>query len=100
MKLQRRCSALILICLLLTCLSGCNGASDEIRLGTGGKGGIYYAYGNALAPAIEKATGWDVTVKETTGSEANLNLLAGNLADLAIVQSDTLQFAAVGEGNF
>ena len=100
MKLQRRCSALILICLLLTCLSGCKGASDEIRLGTGGKGGIYYAYGNALAPAIEKATGWDVTVKETTGSEANLNLLAGNLADLAIVQSDTLQFAAVGEGSF
>ena len=100
MKLRRICSALLLSCLLLSCLAGCSGASDEIRFGTGGTGGVYFAYGNALAPAIKETTGWDVSVKETTGSEANLELLTGDLADLAIVQSDTLQFAAVGEGSF
>lgn len=100
MKLRRICSALLLSSLLLACLAGCSGASDEIRIGTGGTGGVYYAYGTALAPAIEEATGWKTTVKETTGSDANLELLAGDLADLAIVQSDTLQFAAVGEGSF
>ena len=100
MKLRRICSALLLSLLLLSCLAGCSGTSDEIRIGTGGTGGIYYAYGAALAPAIEETTGWKTTVKETTGSEANLELLAGGLADLAIVQSDTLQFAAVGEGSF
>lgn len=100
MKGKRIGSALLLSCLLLSCLTGCSGASDEIRFGTGGTGGVYYAYGSALAPAIKEATGWDVTVKETTGSEANLELLTGDLADLAIVQSDTLQYAAVGEGSF
>ena len=100
MKLRRICSALLLSSLLLACLAGCSGTSDEIRIGTGGTGGVYYAYGTALAPAIEASTGWKTTVKETTGSEANLELLAGDLADLAIVQSDTLQFAAVGEGSF
>lgn len=100
MNRKRICSALLLCSVLLLCLVGCNGAADEIRLGTGGTGGIYYAYGNALAPAIKEATGWDVTVKETTGSEANLRLLESGVADLAIVQSDTLQYAAVGEGSF
>lgn len=100
MKGKHICSALLLSCLLLSCLAGCSGASDELRFGTGGTGGVYYAYGNALAPSLKEATGWDVSVKETTGSEANLELLTGNLADLAIVQSDTLQFAAVGEGSF
>lgn len=100
MNRKRICSALLLCSVLLLCLVGCDGAADEIRLGTGGTGGIYYAYGNALAPAIKEATGWDVTVKETTGSEANLRLLESGVADLAIVQSDTLQYAAVGEGSF
>ncbi len=100
MKLQRICSALLLSCLLLACLSGCGKASDEIRFGTGGNGGVYYAYGSALAPVLTESTGWKVTVKETTGSEANLLLLESSMADLAIVQSDTLQYAAVGEGSF
>ncbi len=100
MKCKRMCSVLLLLCMLLTGLTGCGGASDEIRFGTGGTGGVYYAYGSALAPALKEATGWNVTVKETTGSEANLRLLESGVVDLAIVQSDTLQYAAVGEGSF
>ena len=100
MKLRRMYAALLMLCLLPGLLSGCSGSSNELRIGTGGTGGVYYAYGNALAPSLEEATGWDVSVKATTGSEANLLLLQGGMADLAIVQSDTLQYAAVGEGSF
>ena len=100
MKLRRICAVLLMSCLLLACLSGCSDRSNELRIGTGGTGGVYYAYGNALAPCLTEATGWDVSVKGTTGSEANLRLLQGGLADLAIVQSDTLQYAVVGEGSF
>ena len=97
MKLRRICSALLLSCLLLSCLSGCSGSTDELRIGTGGTGGVYYTYGSALAPILTEATGRNVSVKETTGSEANLLLLEGGMADLAVVQSDTLQYAALGE---
>ena len=100
MKLRRMCVALLMLSLLTACLSGCGGGSDELRFGTGGVGGVYYAYGNALAPSLEAETGWGVAVKATTGSEANLRLLEDGMADLAIVQSDTLQYAAVGEGSF
>ncbi|MCI8422695.1 MAG: sodium/glutamate symporter [Lawsonibacter sp.] len=75
-------------------LTGCSKTSDGLRLGTGGTGGTYYAYGSALAPQVEGEIGQGVEVKPTTGSEANLRLLGGDLLDLAIVQSDTLQYAS------
>ena len=50
MKLRRMCTALLLSGLLLSCLSGCSGTTDELRFGTGGTGGTYYAFGSALAP--------------------------------------------------
>lgn len=100
MKRRRILTVLILSCLLLTCLSGCNKTVDELRLGTGGEGGTYYDYGNSLAPIIEEGTGIGVEVRSTTGSEANLRLLQTDMLHIAIVQSDTLQNAAEGEGSF
>lgn len=97
---QKLIHLFLLTGVLLSCLSGCAQTSNELRIGTGGSGGIYFAYGAALKPILSQATGLDVVVRETTGSEANLGLLAGGLTDLAIVQSDTLQYAAVGEGSF
>lgn len=86
--------------LLLLGLTGCSKASDELHIGTGGTGGIYYSYGTALAPILKEATGKEVTVRETTGSEGNLQLLATGVAELATVQSDTLENAVNGTGNF
>ncbi len=90
----------LLVCLLLGCLGGCAKDTDELRIGTGGTGGIYYAYGNALAPALEDATGIPTTVRETTGSEGNLQLISNGILELATVQSDTLQDALEGKGNY
>lgn len=100
MNLRRLCSAVLLVCLLSVVLSGCGRTTNELRFGTGGTGGIYYAYGNALAPPLEEATGLGVEVRSTTGSEANLRLLQSGMLHLAIVQSDTLKYAAAGEESF
>ena len=90
---------LLLCCLLLSCLSSCEKNTEELRFGTGDTGGTYYAYGSVLVPYLENEER-TVTVTVTTGSEANLRLLQGGVLDLAIVQSDTLQHAAAGEGDF
>jgi len=92
------CTALLLSGLLLSCLSGCSGTTDELRFGTGGTGGTYYAFGSALAPQLQNDTGSTVEVKVTTGSEANLRLLQTGMVDLAIVQSDALQYASKEDG--
>ena len=96
---------LILLSLTLLILSGCGGeqksASNATRFGTGGTGGMYYAYGNELAKLIQaegKARALDV--KTTAGSAANLRLLREKFLDVAIVQSDTLSNAINGRGVF
>ncbi len=100
MRLRRICAILVLIGLLSACMSGCGRAEEALRFGTGGEGGVYYAYGSALGPLIEEATGQSVEIRSTTGSEANLRLLQSGMIQLAVVQSDTLQYAADGEGSF
>lgn len=99
MRLRRVCPAVLLSVLFLLCLSGCGKTEGGLRFGTGGTGGLYYAYGNALAPFITEATGLEVEIRTTTGSEANLRLLQNDMVDLAIVQSDVLKYAAEGEGS-
>ncbi len=99
--MKRKLTALaLLLCMALLCLTGCDSAKDELRMGTGGTGGIYYAYGQALAPFLEEATGKTATVRETTGSEGNLQLISSGILELATVQSDTLQDALNGTGNY
>ncbi|MCR4672570.1 MAG: sodium/glutamate symporter [Lachnospiraceae bacterium] len=92
----------VLICVLLT-ISACSGSSGdtEIRFGTGGTGGTYYAYGLKLAEHIdEEGSGTSVTVQSTAGSAANLRLIGSGLLDAAIVQNDVLDDAVSGTGAF
>ena len=100
---------LLLLPILALCFGcGSQSANDELRFGTGGTGGMYYAYGTELAKMIQ-ADGKTrpLDVKTTAGSAANLRLLHEKFLDLAIVQSDTLSnavnglgvFAAIGEGS-
>lgn len=98
-KTVRFLAAFLAVFLLV--LSGCGGGNREIRFGTGGMGGNYYAYGNALAQIIEEnMEGVEVDVKTTAGSAANLRLLGQDYLQMAIVQSDTLLDASRGEGVF
>ena len=90
-----------IIALCFGCGGGENSANQDIRFGTGGKGGMYFAYGSELAKLIQaedKNRTFDV--KNTAGSAANLRLLREKFLDIAIVQSDTLSNAINGRGVF
>jgi len=100
MKVQKKFLSLLLTALMLVCLSACGQAETELRFGTGGTGGNYYTYGNVLANLLENQAGLQVDVKTTAGSAANLRLLSKGFLQLATTQSDTLQDARQGAGDF
>lgn len=98
---------ILLLVLLILMICGCGGGNEQksaqnaIRFGTGGTGGMYYAYGTELAKLIQSEGDKHVLdVKNTAGSAANLRLLREQFLDLAIVQSDTLSNAVNGRGIF
>ena len=95
---------ILLLVPLILLIFGCGGeqkaAQNAIRLGTGGTGGMYYAYGTELAKLIQADGKKALDVKTTAGSAANLRLLREKFLDLAIVQSDTLSNAINGRGIF
>ena len=100
MKIFKLLLLLPIIALCFGC-GGENSPNQAIRFGTGGTGGMYYAYGSELAKLIQadgKARALDV--KTTAGSAANLRLLREKFLDIAIVQSDTLSNAINGRGVF
>ena len=91
----------LLVMALCLGLVSCGSFRGEIRFGTAGIGGTYYAYGAALAQMMEETNDqYNFSVKTTAGSAANLRLLREEFLDLAIVQSDTLSDAVGGTGVF
>ena len=95
---------IFLLVTLILAICGCGGeqkaANNAIKLGTGGTGGMYYAYGTELAKLLAQDDKKALDVKNTAGSAANLRLLREKFLDLAIVQSDTLSNAVSGRGIF
>ena len=97
---------LLLLLPIIALMVGCGGgeqkaANEGVRFGTGGTGGMYYAYGTELAKMIDaEGKGHVLDVKMTAGSAANLRLLREKFLDIAIVQSDTLSNAINGRGVF
>ena len=57
-----------------------------IRIATGARGGLYYAFAQSIAPQIEKRTGSRVELLETEGSGANRDRVIRREAELAILQ--------------
>lgn len=99
-KNWKRFAALALSAALL--LSGCGGkSSGNLKLGTGGTTGTYYAYGGVLANILnEKLNGTKITVQSTGASKANIFLIEDKEADLAIVQNDVMDYAYNGTDLF
>jgi TRAP transporter TAXI family solute receptor len=62
----------------------------QIRIASGGAGGMYYRASTALAEPLESVTERPVTVLETAGSYANRALLEQGAAEIALVQSEAL----------
>src|SRR5579864_6729202 len=60
----------------------------HIVMATGSKDGAYYYYGRLYRDLMAQE-GIDVTLVETTGSTANIDLLTRGAADVAFVQGGT-----------
>ena len=80
----------VVMCLTL-CLTGCSDAANtNLKVGTGGTTGTYYAFTNAVGTILQTKTGSTFNVLSTGGSVANINGLADEDYNMAIVQNDTM----------
>ena len=92
------------ICLVLS-FSQSAFADDtvNITLSTGSVSGVYYPTGGAICRLLNKSQRQHhirCTVTSSEGSISNINRLANNEADIAIVQSDIQQHAYNGDAEF
>lgn len=92
---MKKCLALAVICLLVVGFAVVAPAQEtKLVLATGGTAGTYYPFGGAMARIWNtKVAGMNVTVQATGASAENVRLVNKKEAELAIVQSDTVDFA-------
>jgi TRAP transporter TAXI family solute receptor len=70
--------------------------SQQIRMATGGNTGTYYAYGSAVGQILTEKTKIPITIQSTGASKANIQLIAADEVELAIVQNDVMDYAYRG----
>lgn len=69
-------------------------AGENLILATGGTAGTYYPFGGAMAKIWNsKIPGMNVTAQATGASVENVRLMNKDEVELALVQSDTIDFA-------
>jgi len=69
-------------------------AGEKLILATGGTAGTYYPYGGAMSKIWNsKIPGMNVTAQATGASVENVRLMNKDEVELALVQSDTIDFA-------
>ncbi|WP_027390143.1 TAXI family TRAP transporter solute-binding subunit [Chrysiogenes arsenatis] len=71
-----------------------------VTVATGGTSGVYYPIGGAISNILSRDLGIDTSVQSTGASVENVNLLARNRAELAIVMADTVAQAYNSTGAF
>lgn len=73
------------------------GAPVNLTMATGGTSGTYYAFGGAIATALNNAgIGVNINVNSTGASGENVNLIGSGETTLAIVQNDVLDYSYHG----
>ena len=97
---------MLLAVMMVFALCACGGdtANDDgkadLTFATGGEQGTYYAFGTVLAQQVSDKTATNVTAIVSKGSQANVEDLQANGAQLGFVQSDVLSYAYNGEKLF
>jgi TRAP transporter TAXI family solute receptor len=88
--------------LLAACGSGGgSGEPRQLHVATGATGGVYFVYGGGLGQLIGTTLdGYQAVTTETTGSVANMTMIADGKADLAFTLADTAGDAVQGKGSF
>ncbi len=98
---MKKISAFILSSLLLLLtFTGCS-SSEKIKLGAAGLGGGYHEFGDSLANIMNTDDSkYELEVKTTAGSAANLRLISEDYIQFAIAQADMINDAYFGEGSY
>lgn len=78
-----------------------SGEKVKITLATGGTSGTYYAVGGVLGTVLgPKLTLSELSVESTGASKANVNMITDGEAQMAILQSDVVNYAHNGTNTF
>ncbi len=97
-KLTILCAVAVMIC---TCLTGCGVNAGKIRFGSAGIGGTYQVFGDTFANLVtSKSKNYNIEVKTTAGSAANLRLLSKDYIQMAVAQMDLINDAYERTGIF
>jgi uncharacterized protein len=92
---MRKILAALVMCAVVVGLAAMASAGEtKLILATGGTAGTYYPYGGAMAKIWNsKIPGMNVTAQATGASVENVRLMNKDEVELALVQSDTIDFA-------
>lgn len=100
---MKKALALLVLAMFVTALAPAAHAQTRINmvLATGGTAGTYYPFGGAIAKIWNsKIPDMNVTAQATGASAENIRLVNKKEAELAMVQSDTADFAYNGSEPF
>ena len=85
--------------LMSAALCGCGSSEKaELKFAAGSSAGTYYAYGTQLAELV--SSDMKLNVRETAGSAANLRLLEEGFVDVAVAQSDIIDYNVSSHSNY
>ena len=76
------------------------GASDKYIFATGGSGGTYYTYGNAIATLTTNISDTKITAVTGKGSKNSIQRVNAGRVKFAIVQNDVAYYAYTGTDLF
>lgn len=100
MKKAIRLFSILIIGALLVGLAGCGQKKVNLRMGTGGTGGVFYPYGAGIASIAGKYTGVAISVEATGGSVENMRLLEKGDCQLGMASFPTSSKAVIGDQPF
>ncbi len=92
---MKKALLILTACFIVAGFASAVAAADvKMVLATGGTAGTYYPFGGAMAKIWNsKVPGMNMTAQATGASAENVRLVNRGEAELAIVQSDTIDFA-------
>jgi hypothetical protein len=91
----------VALCVAMLGLASAAMAGEKLILATGGTAGTYYPYGGAMSKIWNsKIPGMNVTAQATGASVENVRLINKDEVELALVQSDTIDFAFKAQETF
>jgi TRAP transporter TAXI family solute receptor len=99
---MKRVAAVLIVVACVIGLAGLASAGEvKMILATGGTAGTYYPFGGAMAKIWNsKIPGMNVTAQATGASIENIRLMNKDEIELALVQSDNIDWAFFGKESF